>query len=153
MTPEEKLRFLVLGAQREGNRIFAGRLAPYEVTPSQAEVLRCLADAGGLSLKALGRRLVCEAGSPSRLVSSLVDKGWVARREDPRDRRRVVLMLTAEGRRLEREVRVIEAQLHGWMANQLDCGTISQLIDGLKRLVAGTPAGEAIAERSRIAQE
>jgi len=148
MTPEEELRFLILGAQREGNRVLASLLAPLEVTPSQAEVLRCLADAGSLSLNALGRRLVCETGSPSRLVSTMVDKGWVYRREDPNDRRQVLLVLTAAGEILEKQVRQVEEQLHGWIGSQLDSGTIKSLSEGLHRLLADSIAGNAVRERT-----
>ena len=44
MSPPEELRFLILGAQREGNRILADRVSPLGLTPAQAEVIRCLND-------------------------------------------------------------------------------------------------------------
>ena len=79
MRPEEELRFLILGAQREGNRLLAAQLSPLGLTPSQAEVIRCLGDYGSMSLRALGELLVCESGSPSRLVDALVSREIVAR--------------------------------------------------------------------------
>ena len=72
MQPIEELRYLILAAQREGNRLFADVLRPLHLTPSQAEVLRVLQDHEPLSLIALGDLLVCETGSPSRLVQGLV---------------------------------------------------------------------------------
>ena len=148
MTPEEELRFLILGAQREGNRVLTSLLAPLGITPSQAEVLRCLADAGSLSLNALGRRLVCETGSPSRLVSTMVDKGWVWRQEDPSDRRQVSLVLTDAGKSLEKQVREVEKQLHGWIGSQLDPGTIRSISEGLHQLLKNSTAGNAVRERT-----
>lgn len=148
MTPEEELRFLILGAQREGNRVLTSLLAPLGITPSQAEVLRCLADAGSLSLNALGRRLVCETGSPSRLVSTMVDKGWVWRREDPNDRRQVSLVLTDAGQSLEKQVREVEQQLHGWIGSQLDPATIKSMSEGLHQLLKDSTAGNAVRERT-----
>ena len=44
MQPIEELRYLILAAQREGNRLFAEALRPLRLTPSQAEVLRVLQD-------------------------------------------------------------------------------------------------------------
>lgn len=148
MTSEEELRFLILGAQREGNRVLISLLAPLGITPSQGEVLRCLADAGPLSLIELGRRLVCETGSPSRLVSTLVEKGWVSRRENRDDRRQVSLVLTDEGRRLEAQVREVERQLHEWIGSRLDPDTIAALSKGLHRLLEGSATGAAIHERA-----
>lgn len=151
MSPEEELRFLILGAQREGNRIFASLLAPLDITPSQAEVLRCLSEAGSLSLNALGRRLVCEAGSPSRLVSTLVARSWVGRKEDERDRRQVTLALTPEGVQMEKAVREVEEQLHGWISARLSNGEIVSASRSLGRLLRETAAGKAVKERRGLA--
>lgn len=151
MSPEEELRFLILGAQREGNRIFASILAPLDITPSQAEVLRCLSEAGSLSLNALGRRLVCEAGSPSRLVSTLVARSWVERKEDERDRRQVTLALTPEGVQMEKAVREVEEQLHGWISARLSNGEIVSASRSLGRLLRETAAGKAVKERRGLA--
>jgi DNA-binding MarR family transcriptional regulator len=151
VSPEEELRFLILGAQREGNRIFASLLAPLDITPSQAEVLRCLSEAGSLSLNALGRRLVCEAGSPSRLVSTLVARSWVGRKEDERDRRQVTLALTPEGVQMEKAVREVEEQLHGWISARLSNGEIVSASRSLGRLLRETAAGKAVKERRGLA--
>ena len=49
MTPVEELRYLILALQREGNRLLAAGLRGLELTPSQAETLRVLADHQPLS--------------------------------------------------------------------------------------------------------
>ncbi|RII89852.1 MarR family transcriptional regulator, partial [Clavibacter michiganensis] len=109
MSPAEELRYLILGAQREGARAYAAALASTGLTPAQAEAVVVLAEAPGISLAGLGARLVCEAGSPSRLVDALVRQGLVHRDPDPRSRRSVVLRLTAEGARRVADVRAAEA--------------------------------------------
>ena len=72
----EELRFLVLGAQREGTRALNELLAPIGLTAAQAEVLAVLRDEPRpLSVRDIGQRLVCEgaarAGSspPSSIVA------------------------------------------------------------------------------------
>src|SRR5215216_2330642 len=92
MGPIEELRYLVLGAQREGARTLAELLRPAGFTAAQAEVIAVLRDAGRpLTLREVGERLVCESGSPSRLVASVVAAGLIERRERPSDRRAVEL--------------------------------------------------------------
>ena len=150
MRAEEELRFLILAAQREGSRSFSAALAPLELTPAQAEVIRCLADAGPISLRTLGEMLVCESGSPSRLVDSLVGRGLVERREDSRDRRSVVLKLTAIGVRLDRAVRKVEDALYDGIARQLNSEAIRAALELLRPVVAGTIAGDAIVRRKTI---
>src|SRR4051795_75888 len=74
--PIEELRYLVLGAQREGARVLAELLRPIGLTAAQAEVLAVLRDAAGpLTVREIGERLVCETGSPSRLVATVVSSG------------------------------------------------------------------------------
>ena len=46
MRTAEELRYLILAIQREGNRLLAADLRPLGITPSQAEVIRVLADQG-----------------------------------------------------------------------------------------------------------
>lgn len=144
MTPEEEVRFGILAAQREGARVLSRLLEPLGLTPAQAEVLRVLEDQGPMALLDLGRHLVCETGSPSRLVSTLVDRGLVDRREAPHDRRRVTLTLTGEGRTRAAAVRAVEQDLHAWIGERLGPDGLAALHRHLSALVAGTPAGDAL---------
>jgi DNA-binding MarR family transcriptional regulator len=109
----EELRYLVLAAQRDGNRMLAALLRPLGLTPAQAEVLTVLARAGGpLTVREVGDLLVCEPGSPSRLVASLTAAGHVARRPHPDDRRASALELTSQGWRAAEQVRAVEQRFH-----------------------------------------
>jgi DNA-binding MarR family transcriptional regulator len=144
----ELIRFLVLAAQREGSRRLTRELQAINLTPSQSEVLRILADHEPLSLNGLGELLVCESGSsPSRLVDRLVGAGLVERVGAPGDRRQVTLSLTNAGREAEAAVQVVEEQLYldlDAAATGLDVGPVLEM---LRRLSAGEPAGEALERR------
>jgi MarR family transcriptional regulator, organic hydroperoxide resistance regulator len=149
MKSEEELRFLVLAAQRQGERTLGELLAPLGLTPAQAEALRCLGDAGHpLTLVGLGKRLVCERGSPSRLVKTLAERGWTLSRENPDNRREVFLTLTPEGQRLQEEVRKVEHSFYGWIASQLDTMEQLEAIKLLRRLVVGDAAGAIDARKA-----
>ena len=144
----EELRYLVLGAQREGARTLAELLQPAGLTAAQAEVIAVLRDADGpLTVREVGDRLVCEGGSPSRLVSTVVAAGLIERTEHPDDRRAVALSLTSAGRRAARAVAAAERQLHDWLGAALSEREAAALVRGLRKLVAGRPAGDAIARR------
>ncbi len=150
MSPEEEFRFLILGLQRDGNRALAAMLAPLGVTPSQAEAIRCLADAGPISLRGLGGLLICEAGSPSRLVNALVERGLVERREDLEDRRHVVLALTDAGRSLETKILTVEMKLHAWISHKAGPANIPDMIGLLRPFLEDTASGEAIVRRKKL---
>src|SRR5687768_10064612 len=119
-------------------------MQPLGLTAAQADALTVLAQAGPLSLKALGELLIAEAGHPSRLVDRLVEAGWVERRAAGEDRRRVVLSLTDAGRRLERKVsETRSAQLD--FARQLVAGRdLGPALELLRELVPMTPYADLI---------
>ena len=148
MNSAEELRYLVLAAQREGNRILLDLLRPLGVSPSQAEVIRVLADYGPLSLVDLGVLLVCETGSPSRLVDGLVTATLLERIPALDDRRRVILSLTDSGREKEVSIRAVEATLHGLIDQSLTVSEIESVNTALHKFVSGRPAGIAVVNRS-----
>ncbi|NUT36151.1 MAG: winged helix DNA-binding protein [Hamadaea sp.] len=144
----EQLRFLILAAQREGNRRLAADLRPLGVTPAQAEVLRLLDDRAPLTLSGLGELLVCESGTnPSRLVDRLVTAGLVGRAESAHDRRQVELTLTARGRRLAREVARIEDALYRDLGKAAAGHDVDAVLGLLRALVVGQPSGDAVDRR------
>jgi MarR family transcriptional regulator, organic hydroperoxide resistance regulator len=148
MEPIEELRYLVLGAQREGARALAELLRPAGLTAAQAEVIAVLRDAPGpLTVREIGDRLVCETGSPSRLVSTVVEAGLAERAQRHGDRRAVELSLTPAGRAAASAVTEAEQALHDWLKGALSDQEVAVMTRGLRKLVAQRPAGEAIARR------
>lgn len=146
--PSEELRYLILGAQREGARALAELLRPAGLTAAQGEVLAVLREADhALTVREIGDRLVCEGGSPSRLVASLVDAGLLRRGDRPGDRRAVELSLTPHGAAAAQDVRRAEAALHDWLGGALGDRELASVIRALRKLVEGRAAGDAIARR------
>ena len=143
----EELRYLVLAANSEGKRQLAQQLRPLGLTPSQAEVLRVLADHAPLSLNGLGSLLVCESGSsPSRLVDRVVAQGLVNRRPGTADGREVVLTLTPEGERLAVEVGAVEDAMYAAI-DALTGDDVDATLDFLRSYINGSSSGDALARR------
>ena len=147
MSPLQELRFLILAAQRTGSRMMTGVLKPLGLTPAQSEVLEVLREFGPISLNTLGGLLVCEAGSPSRLVAGLVDRGLVARGSDATDRRAIELSLTAAGETLLAQASGMESGLGRMIEGAVSSEEIAALNATLRKLVAGSTAGSAVARR------
>jgi len=142
----DEVRYLILAAQREGSRQFAAWLREHDLTPAQAEVLEVLHDHQPLTLAELGRLMVCEAGSPSRLVDALVRRGLVAREPGSRDRRAVALTLTPTGRSMLDSTSGADV-VRQIITDRLGSADLDQLAALLRRLLAGTPAEAAITAR------
>ncbi|WP_433712491.1 MarR family winged helix-turn-helix transcriptional regulator [Nocardia sp. CA-084685] len=151
MRPAEELRYLILAIQREGNRKLSSELRPLGLTPSQAEVLRVLADHQPLTLAGLGDLLVCETGgSPSRLVDRLVAMELIDKQTGSTDRRQITLGLTPAGRHLAAEVARVEERLYG----AIDTATAGQSVDATLQLLRGFaadfPAVRAVERRAAL---
>lgn len=142
-----ELRYAILAAQREGNRQLALALTPLEVTPSQAEVIIVLGEHGPITLKGLGGMLVCETGSPSRLVDTLVRRGLVDRIDNPMDRRQVLLQLTNEGRKLRPRVEAIEAQIDQNLREAFGDEILQEMVQRIRAFLSGSNAGSALNRR------
>jgi DNA-binding MarR family transcriptional regulator len=150
MDEVEELRYLVLAAQRDGNRMLAALLRPLGLTPAQAEVLGVLAGAERpLTVGQVGEMLVCEPGSPSRLVTSLVDAGHVARRRHPDDGRASALGLTPRGRRAAARVREVEQRFHAELRARLTSRRDAEATIRVLREIASGGASAGALERRR----
>ena len=148
MEPVEELRYLMLAVQREGNRSLTEALRPLDLTPSQAEVLRVLQDFQPLSLIALGDLLICETGSPSRLVNGMVEAGLIERVPLITNRRMVTLTLTEKGQEKAERVREVEQMLYHTITELLGGVFLPDVQALLWRFIEGRPAGDALARRT-----
>ncbi|WP_286175809.1 MarR family transcriptional regulator [Arthrobacter sp. NEB 688] len=110
-----------------------------ELAPHQFSALVRLED-GPRTPKEVAEIEQVSAPSMSRTVNGLVERGLVARADDPTDGRQVILSLTKEGRRAIRETRRRRDQ---WLATRLE-----RLTDDERALLA-----EATALLERVAAE
>lgn len=150
MREAEQVRYLILAAQREGNRRLIADLKPLSLTPAQAEVLRILGENPALTLTGVGEMLVCDSGTnPSRIVDRLVEAGLVDRSTAVEDRRQLRLTLTAAGEDRERAVREIEDSLY---ADIDRLGDVTGLIAQLHAIIEKQPSGRALSKRISGAQ-
>ncbi len=142
-----ELRFLVLAAQREGNRQLTQALRDLGLTPAQAEVISALDERGSMTLATLGRYIVCESGSPSRLVDTLVRKGLVERESGQVDRRVVHLALSSQGRQLVKRIKAVDNAINSLILERLSGTDLQTVVEALRGIVRDTPAGAKVACR------
>ena len=148
MRTAEQVRYLILAAQREGNRHLMALLSEIDLTPAQSEALRIIEDHGPLALKALGDMLVCDSGtSPSRIVDRLVAAGLVHRDASEHDRRQIRLTVTPQGKDSAARVRGIEDQLYDSIDSALNRDDTETLVRVLRVLTEDSPAGAALEKR------
>jgi MarR family transcriptional regulator, organic hydroperoxide resistance regulator len=151
MHPAEEIRYLILAAQREGNRQFSQALKPLGLTSSQAEAIRLIADHQPLTMTQLGAMLICESGTnPSRLVDRLVASGQIERKINAADRRAVSLRLTSQGSAAAVQIAKIEEGMYAMINKMLSDTESERLIRILRALVVNQPSSEAIEHRVKF---
>lgn len=89
--------------------------ARYGLTMEQFLILRHIRE-GQDSVRALAEARGISRAAVSQAVDALVDRGLVARRPDPADRRRVRLALTPRGHAL---LRALARDAHRWLEGRL----------------------------------
>ncbi len=147
MDQGEELRYLLLAVQREGNRQLTEVLRPLNLTPSQAEVIQVLQQYQPMTLLQLGERLVCETGSPSRLVTSMVEAGWVEKLPNPDDGRAVLLRLTEQTETVLPTLNAIEARFNQQPIQFVGQDMIDLVLRQLWTFVDNSASGRALRRR------
>jgi DNA-binding MarR family transcriptional regulator len=97
---EDQLCFAVYLAGHAFNRLYRSVLAELGLTYPQYLVMLVLWEGDGLSVKALGERLMLDSGTLTPLLKRLEAAGLIRRRRSLRDERQVELFLTPQGDRL-----------------------------------------------------
>jgi DNA-binding MarR family transcriptional regulator len=114
-----------------------------DLTMAQFKALVAVERSSGIGVCGLGRELSIGESAASLLVDQLVRRGYVGRKTDPADRRRVLLGITARGGKRLRELRQGSAEImNEWLA-ELDQDQLEALARGLGALAQAVSADEA----------
>ncbi|WP_026989473.1 MarR family winged helix-turn-helix transcriptional regulator [Fodinicurvata sediminis] len=97
---DEQIAHLLRRAHQRASSLFQGQLAQYELTPAQYFALTRLREKQRLSQNQLGRETAMDPATIQGVVQRLAARGFIDRKPDPLDRRRMVLELTGSGREL-----------------------------------------------------
>lgn len=92
--------FMLRRAHQISTAIFLEETRELNVTATQYGALYVLEHVDNLDQIGLARVLGIDRSTSALVLSKLEEAGWVSRRQDPDDRRRRVLLLTPEGRRV-----------------------------------------------------
>jgi DNA-binding MarR family transcriptional regulator len=102
-----------------------------DVTMSQAKCLFVAALNPGISMSVLAGQLRIGLSATSALVDRLVEHGYLARQEDPDDRRQQLVSLTAAGREVVDRFRDFSTDRLGELLTGLSARELEALLVGL----------------------
>ncbi|UQS83333.1 MarR family winged helix-turn-helix transcriptional regulator [Bombilactobacillus thymidiniphilus] len=144
----ELLRFLLKSCEREGLANFNNLLKELKITANQAEVLTVLDTYGPMSIKNLGQLLICERQSPSRLVSSVINKGLARTIPYQKDKRVNLVQLSSAGQQLIPILRQKNAEFNASIKQKIkNPEQITELIKILSFYLKNTESYAKLAHR------
>jgi DNA-binding MarR family transcriptional regulator len=131
---EPGVSFLLAQLGAHAAAAFAQRLAPLDLTPPQAGVLRLLAQSPGQSQRALADALGMHAPRLVALIDELEGRGLVARTRDAADRRNYALALTEQGTAKLGELAAVAREHERAITGVLAAGERRDLAAALRRI-------------------
>ena len=147
---------LIAMTRRRIKQTVSNRLVRFELGPQQFWVLLVLRKEGGLSLHELARRTWTDDPTACRMVGKLTERGLIRSDEDPVDRRRFQLALTAKGRKLADELESFAVEVRATVVRGLSIddrrvlgGLLRRVMTNMDSLEAGgeKPAPKAVAAK------
>ena len=101
---KEQAGHLLRRAHQRHSAIFQATIGDDQLTPLQFAALMKLSDVGETSQNLLGRLTAMDAATMQGVIKRLSTRGLIERRPDDVDRRRLMLSLSREGKKLVREL-------------------------------------------------
>jgi DNA-binding MarR family transcriptional regulator len=137
---DRQLCFAMYSASLAMTKVYKPLLAPLGLTYPQYLVMLVLWEGDGVTVSQLGERLTLDSGTLTPLLKRLEALGLVQRLRDTADERRVLLQLTAAGRRLKaRAVAVPQAIACATACDLAEVGALAAQLQQLRdRLIASS---------------
>ncbi|MGD0244939.1 MAG: MarR family winged helix-turn-helix transcriptional regulator [Streptosporangiaceae bacterium] len=135
---------------RAGTAVQAGfkeLLGRWQLRPQQFAILMTLSTAGEASQQKLCQALGIDSGNMVELVDGLEALGYARRGRDPRDRRRYLLSMTAEGQAAFAAMTGAADEYNARFFEPLDQAEQAALVSALAKLFATTPESRRMALR------
>ncbi|WP_141329882.1 MarR family winged helix-turn-helix transcriptional regulator [Myxococcus sp. AB025B] len=111
-------------------------LSEHGVTADQGILLRHVREQPGEPLSSLAERMGLSLPSVSQMAERLVKLGYVTRREDPEDRRRKSLQVTAKASRFLTAFKKVRAEELALGSSRLTAPTQQRLVSALEAALA-----------------
>jgi MarR family transcriptional regulator, organic hydroperoxide resistance regulator len=136
---DRQLCFALYSASLAMTKTYKPLLEPLGLTYPQYLVMLVLWEGDGITVSQLGERLTLDSGTLTPLLKRLEALGLVQRLRDTADERRVLLQLTAAGRKLKaRAVAVPQGIARATACDLAEIGELAQRLRALREQLTTT---------------
>ena len=110
------------------------RICCHDISVTQCYALETLVEHGPMRLGALAERLFLDKSTTSRVVSTLVKKGYVDQHAEENDRRAIELSATTRGRQLHARITADLIEQQKQVLEDLDPAVRGEVVGVIRRL-------------------
>lgn len=128
------INYLLTVTQHEVFQVFSQGLTPFNITPGQYGVLRCLWENSACTPKEISQVLRLENSTVSGVLDRMEKKGLIKRELDSNDRRSIRVVLTPEGASMRDGVLEIIDDLNKQVLDVLSPEQREIFIDSLRKI-------------------
>jgi homoprotocatechuate degradation regulator HpaR len=132
---ERSLPMQLMLAREAVMQRFRPHLNARGLTDQQWRIIRALNEVETVEIADLGRVCCLHAASLSRILPKLEEDGLTARRNSKNDQRRVIVSLTAKGRRLFDEVAPESEAIYAALAREIGTARLDQIYSLLDEVI------------------
>lgn len=136
MASTERFRAALSAASRSFKAAAAGRMRTMGVHPGQNFLLDALRERGELTTGELARHMYVEVPTATRMIQRMEAAGFLTRQPDPRDRRRVRVALTDEGKKAAEAMPAFLAEVSEKALDGFTTAERDQVVQLLERMAA-----------------
>lgn len=149
---ERSLPMQLMLAREAVMQRFRPHLNARGLTDQQWRIIRALNEVEAVEIADLGRVCCLHAASLSRILPKLEEDGLTARRNSKNDQRRVIVSLTAKGRRLFDEVAPESEAIYAALAREIGPARLDQIYSLLDEVIGilARPKTKARSAAARI---
>ena len=149
MRSRPRTMYLLNQANQAVRSQFEAALRDLQMTGIQYTVLTIVGEYEGISSAELSRRFFVTAQTMNEIINGLVQRGFIARKEDPSNKRILRMKLTAAGRRLLKKCENIADRIEEAAFDWIDVHEYETLRESLRALLRGLRERKsALADRS-----
>jgi DNA-binding MarR family transcriptional regulator len=112
-------------------------LRDFQMTGIQYTILSIVDQYAGISSAELSRRFFVTAQTMNEIINGLVQRGLIARKEDPANKRILRMKLTAQGRKLHNQCDRIADRIEAAAFDWVDRRDYQALREALRKLLNG----------------
>lgn len=136
--PTKYVCFKLGKVMRKVQRYYESSLASYEITPVQFYVLNALWENDGMKFKDLAKSVNIDGSTLTGILDRMERGGFVERRDDPEDRRSLLVFLTEKAKRIGPTIISLAEKLDQGIKKQFSEEEFSTFLKVLEQLSVPT---------------